>query len=114
MKRWTFLFRPQWLALFVVVLAFAWPSQGSFLHYGTDKDAAKASIAALTKLLDDTMRAMGGRGRLHVIAHGRLSPSVPVADATVEQIGEWMSGLWHKDVQDHLQRTELEAAHAEA
>ena len=24
MKRWTFLFRPQWLALFVVVLAFAW------------------------------------------------------------------------------------------
>ncbi len=24
MKRWAFLFRPQWLALFVVVLAFAW------------------------------------------------------------------------------------------
>lgn len=24
MKRWTFLFRPQWLALYVVVLAFAW------------------------------------------------------------------------------------------
>jgi simple sugar transport system ATP-binding protein len=32
--------------------------------------------------------------RLHVIAHGRLSPSVPVAEATVEKIGEWMSGLW--------------------
>ena len=32
--------------------------------------------------------------RLHVIAKGRLSPSVPVADATIEKIGEWMSGLW--------------------
>ena len=32
--------------------------------------------------------------RLHVIARGRLSPSVPVADATVEMIGAWMSGLW--------------------
>ncbi|HEY8877113.1 MAG TPA: ABC transporter ATP-binding protein [Roseateles sp.] len=32
--------------------------------------------------------------RLHVIAGGRLSPSVPIAEATREQIGEWMSGLW--------------------
>ena len=32
--------------------------------------------------------------RLHVIAKGRLSPSVPRAEATVERIGEWMSGLW--------------------
>jgi general nucleoside transport system ATP-binding protein len=32
--------------------------------------------------------------RLHVIARGRLSPSVPLAEATVEKIGEWMSGLW--------------------
>ena len=30
--------------------------------------------------------------RLHVIAKGHLSPSVPVAEATVEKIGEWMSG----------------------
>ncbi len=35
--------------------------------------------------------------RLHVIAKGRLSPSVPVADATIEKIGEWMSGLWEAD-----------------
>ncbi len=33
--------------------------------------------------------------RLYVIAKGRLSPSVPVGQAAVEQIGEWMSGLWH-------------------
>jgi simple sugar transport system ATP-binding protein len=32
--------------------------------------------------------------RLHVIAKGRLSPSIATAQATVEQIGEWMSGLW--------------------
>jgi len=32
--------------------------------------------------------------RLLVIAQGRLSPSVPIAEATVAQIGEWMSGLW--------------------
>ena len=31
--------------------------------------------------------------RLHVIAKGRLSPSVARAEATVPQIGEWMSGL---------------------
>ena len=35
--------------------------------------------------------------RLHVIAKGRLSPSVPMAEATIEKIGEWMSGLWEVD-----------------
>jgi ABC-type uncharacterized transport system ATPase subunit len=33
--------------------------------------------------------------RLVVIAQGRVSPSIPVAEATVERIGEWMSGLWN-------------------
>lgn len=32
--------------------------------------------------------------RLHVVAKGRLSPSVDRVAATVQQIGEWMSGLW--------------------
>jgi simple sugar transport system ATP-binding protein len=32
--------------------------------------------------------------RMHVIARGRLSPSIPIAEATIEKIGEWMSGLW--------------------
>ncbi|MEI8030380.1 MAG: ABC transporter ATP-binding protein [Comamonadaceae bacterium] len=40
--------------------------------------------------------------RMHVIARGRLSPSVPIGQATVEKIGEWMSGLWNP----------LEVAHA--
>ena len=37
--------------------------------------------------------------RLLVIAQGRLSPSVPIAEATVERIGEWMSGLFPGGVQ---------------
>jgi general nucleoside transport system ATP-binding protein len=45
--------------------------------------------------------------RLLVMAQGRVSPSVPAAEATIEQIGSWMSGLWPSaDV--------TEAAHAAA
>ena len=32
--------------------------------------------------------------RLYVMARGRLSPPVSTAQASVESIGEWMSGLW--------------------
>jgi simple sugar transport system ATP-binding protein len=32
--------------------------------------------------------------RLHVIAKGRLSPSISAVDATPSLVGEWMSGLW--------------------
>ena len=32
--------------------------------------------------------------RLVVIAQGRVSPSIATTDATIELIGEWMSGLW--------------------
>ena len=35
--------------------------------------------------------------RLVVIAQGKVSPSVPVAEATVARIGEWMSGLWPRE-----------------
>jgi ABC-type uncharacterized transport system ATPase subunit len=34
--------------------------------------------------------------RLHVIAKGRMSPSIRAADASIAQIGQWMSGLWDK------------------
>jgi len=33
--------------------------------------------------------------RLVVIARGRVSPSVGAAQATRQQVGQWMSGLWH-------------------
>ena len=32
--------------------------------------------------------------RLYVMANGQISPSIQRKDATVAQIGEWMSGLW--------------------
>jgi general nucleoside transport system ATP-binding protein len=35
--------------------------------------------------------------RMHVMAKGRLSPSIARADASVEQIGLWMSGLWETE-----------------
>ena len=44
--------------------------------------------------------------RLLVIAKGRLSPSVPIAQATVPQIGEWMSGLWQPVPQTSPQTVE--------
>ena len=45
--------------------------------------------------------------RLVVIAKGRLSPSITRSQATVDLIGQWMSGLWDRD--DAAQR---EAANA--
>jgi len=51
--------------------------------------------------------------RLHVMAKGKLSPSLNRADATVERIGEWMSGLW--DPPQGAGPTMLkEAAHVQA
>jgi len=38
--------------------------------------------------------------RLHVIAKGRLSPSIATEAATVELVGEWMSGLWPTGPED--------------
>ena len=38
--------------------------------------------------------------RLIVIAQGRVSPSLPTAQATTEKIGEWMSGLWTPTAQE--------------
>ncbi|MFZ5521409.1 MAG: ABC transporter ATP-binding protein [Pseudomonadota bacterium] len=46
--------------------------------------------------------------RLVVMAQGRLSPSIPAAQATVERIGAWMSGLWEADADAGRQ----ERAHA--
>jgi len=38
--------------------------------------------------------------RLYVMARGRISPPIPTPQATVEQIGEWMSGLWPAPTQE--------------
>ena len=47
--------------------------------------------------------------RLYVMAKGRLSPGVNRDVANVEQIGLWMSGLWHAG---DLADAAVEAAHA--
>ena len=50
--------------------------------------------------------------RLYVIAKGRLSPCLARAEATVERIGEWMSGLW--DGAGNSKNNNEEFAHAAA
>ena len=49
--------------------------------------------------------------RLVVIAQGKLSPSVPTAEATIETIGEWMSGLWPRVGPQGDASASREAAH---
>ncbi|RYF21950.1 MAG: ABC transporter ATP-binding protein [Comamonadaceae bacterium] len=76
---------------------------------------AGCAVLVLSEELDELFEICD---RLHVVAKGHLSPSVDRAEATVERIGEWMSGLWHADVQSHLaQMAQLDGtatAHGEA
>lgn len=51
--------------------------------------------------------------RLQVMARGKLSPSIARADATVEQVGMWMSGLWPQGPATTAQAA-TEAAHVAA
>jgi ABC-type uncharacterized transport system ATPase subunit len=50
--------------------------------------------------------------RLVVIARGKLSPSIATRDATVEQIGQWMAGLFDTSAGGSAQHKEV--AHAAA
>ena len=52
---------------------------------------AGCAILVVSEELDELFEISD---RLVVIARGRLSPALPVGQATVEQIGSWMSGLW--------------------
>ena len=72
--------------------------------WGVDVGAAAQIRSAILALRDagcavllvseelDELFAMSDR--LQVMARGKLSPSVDTAEASVTQIGEWMSGLW--------------------
>jgi len=74
--------------------------------WGVDVGAAAQIRAELLKLRDggcailvvseemDELFELSDR--LVVMAQGRVSPSLPIAEATIEKIGEWMSGLWNK------------------
>ena len=52
---------------------------------------AGCAVLVVSEELDELFEVCD---RLHVIAKGQLSPSIDRADASVQQIGEWMSGLW--------------------
>ncbi len=52
---------------------------------------AGCAILVVSEELDELFEICD---RMMVMAQGRLSPSLATADATVEQLGEWMSGLW--------------------
>ena len=52
---------------------------------------AGCAVLVVSEELDELFEVCD---RMHVIARGKLSPSLPLAQATVEKIGEWMSGLW--------------------
>jgi simple sugar transport system ATP-binding protein len=52
---------------------------------------AGCAVLVVSEELDELFEVAD---RLVVIAQGRVSPSVPVAEASVERVGEWMSGLW--------------------
>ncbi|KWR89741.1 ABC transporter ATP-binding protein [Cupriavidus sp. IDO] len=56
--------------------------------------ALKATGCAILVVSEELDELFGICDRLHVIAKGHLSPSVPTETATREQIGLWMSGLW--------------------
>ena len=60
---------------------------------------AGCAVLVLSEELDEFFEISD---RLHVVAKGQLSPSLPRAEATLQLVGEWMSGLWNADVQQHL------------
>ncbi|MFT5644363.1 MAG: ABC-type uncharacterized transport system ATPase subunit [Janthinobacterium sp.] len=53
--------------------------------------AAGCALLVISEELDELFEIAD---RLHVIAKGRLSPSIPTSRADVALIGLWMSGLW--------------------
>jgi ABC-type uncharacterized transport system ATPase subunit len=68
---------------------------------------AGCAVLVVSEELDELFEVSD---RLMVMAQGRLSPSIDAKDATIEQIGAWMSGLWQANTEDKSQ----EAAHVQA
>lgn len=70
---------------------------------------AGCAVLVISEELDELFEIAD---RLQVIARGRLSPSIARQDATVEQIGIWMSGLWPQDGAPSVNSTEGDHAAA--
>jgi len=81
--------------------------------WGVDVGAAAQIRAELLKLRDGGCAVLvvseeldelfDISDRLVVMAQGRLSPALAVADASRALIGEWMSGLWPQEVSQHAE-----------
>lgn len=69
---------------------------------------AGCAVLVVSEELDELFEVCD---RMHVIAGGRLSPSMPIGEATVEKIGLWMSGLWD-GAKSAAQVDQAEVAHA--
>lgn len=54
---------------------------------------AGCAVLVISEELDELFEIAD---RLVVIAKGRMSPSIPTSEASVELIGQWMSGLWNQ------------------
>lgn len=72
--------------------AFAWPSQGSVLRYGTDLERAAATVDACAAFLADVAAATGS-AKMHVVAHSMgnrvLLPALRKLPAAVQsRLGE--------------------------
>jgi len=77
---------------------------------------AGGAVLVISEELDELLTLCD---RLYVMAQGQLSPSIHRKHARPDQIGQWMSGLWHTAVQAHLAHMtdappaqNAEAAHA--
>ncbi|MEO8155645.1 MAG: ABC transporter ATP-binding protein [Rhizobacter sp.] len=87
--------------------------------WGVDVGAAAQIRGALLKLRDEGCAVLVVSeeldelfeicDRLLVIAQGKVSPSTPTSQTTIEQIGAWMSGLWETP-----STAAAEVAHAQA
>jgi len=66
------------------------------------------AILVLSEELDELFEVSD---RLSVIAKGRLSPTKPIKETNVEEIGVWMSGMWPED-STHVAPIHKESSHA--
>ncbi|MES2943981.1 MAG: ABC transporter ATP-binding protein [Pseudomonadota bacterium] len=68
---------------------------------------AGCAVLVVSEELDELFEVCD---RLYVMAKGQLSPSLPRADATVELVGQWMSGLWKTNEKSNVTAVTADAA----
>ncbi len=74
---------------------------GAAAHIRAELLALRDAGCALLVISEELDELFDICDRIAVMARGRLSPALPIAEATVERIGQWMSGLWDAAVPPH-------------